>query len=1485
MKNKRKKLIALLSAGVLACLVVATSQNAFAFAEDGAPSVSTEVVVGEGVKVALIPEKGSSQVTFDYWNYVDINELVGGSLLKLKMTPNDIHTAEADSLVVTVRDVIDSTQCLSIVVNVSNAWYDIYSTYGRAALIDDLNVGNWVTIKGTDQSVVGMSELVYGNADSEQNYTAQGSLDVGKWGSKYGVFAANPEAKEEDSDSKINPLYIGYADHVVTAGSATLYGNGNVRMRTIANLNSDAYLKKSTNKLSDSEEHKAIKNLYTHEWVENLFSSGKVTLSFTFGGVKESGVSFCLEEVGGVAVENTDDTSAPVVKSNVTTEALKGFSYVLPTVDIFENSDEKVENYDLRVTSPSGEAVTVSGDRFQANEVGEYTLAYSVKDNKNNTAEYEYVVTCYASLPSVSFKEISENGLQDSYELKSYVTLPTVCAQSALSRKEDGSLATSALVYKDGKSVQTFTDATQENLFEVNESGDYEIVYIAENEYGISVSKSLYAFTVADAPVVLADVTPVHAQYGSTYTIPEEYCFYKGAKYLTDLTITAPNGATEKANGAIVLSQFGEYVFTYSYEVGGMRAEKTRKVVSVDKASALVSSEFDCKTQDDFTLPVWAKDSGESGLLVSFNGEGSFRYKNYIELSKLNKNTPLIKLLPYNDEGSEYGKFTLKITLTDSENSSQRVVITTQPHGAMYQYAYTNVNYDGRSLAFSTETGGIMSSSMFGCLISASLGCGFGHTNVPQFMLSYDLLENSVYTNTNFANDPWKLLDFDDASFVGAGNEWRGFDSGKVFLTVEFTNLNAAKAGAIITEIAGQTLCGKRIEDNQAPNLYFQTEENFVSQSTLPRAEKNKVYRLPQAKGYDLVDGEVEVEYQLFREDDLQTNLYHSAAHIFEKSGKYLYTVCTKDKTGNNATKSFTIEVVDKVEKITVRLDDFDENITAGSWFKLPEILVFGGSGTLKITQKIALNGALLAVGNLNEVFLSASGNLTIEVSVQDYLATEIEGESVFTIPVAPSKAPVLETGGEPKFVFAGQKLTFGEFRAYLYGENGRTEVPYQGIFVDDVLVWSRVNGTETGALSYAFEKTSGTLVVRFAAGESASSVQTEKTVEVEIRNMQYVTDLLKAYNYDNSCQNTTWTVKREPTGARFTTTGNIGFQLVNGATADGFVFKLGGTTKEEFKNQQFRFILTDYEDDRVSVRFTLKMDGNSCYMYLGEKAVLLKGKLNDINQTTYFEYSAASLGFLDNSGNLLTAIATTDRGEKFEGFTSGGIRVQTEVVAPSGCDFVLQTLGNTSFVSAEVEDGEEEEDYYDIVGPAIGFLGEIRSNVYTLGEQITVPKAVAFDMATGKTDVTVTIRDGAANTIAGFNKAKANEERTLILSSYGTYVVTYTAKDGNGRSTTRTFLMKVVDSEPPVITVEGSVPTTLKRGGKITIPKFTVTDNESKTTAFVLLYLPDGSVQDVSGEKSFKTKQVGKHRLQIYCHDEEGNVSQVVFEIDVKGE
>jgi hypothetical protein len=130
-----------------------------------------------------------------------------------------------------------------------------------------------------------------------------------------------------------------------------------------------------------------------------------------------------------------------------------------------------------------------------------------------------------------------------------------------------------------------------------------------------------------------------------------------------------------------------------------------------------------------------------------------------------------------------------------------------------------------------------------------------------------------------------------------------------------------------------------------------------------------------------------------------------------------------------------------------------------------------------------------------------------------------------------------------------------------------------------------------------------------------------------------------------------------------------------------------------------------------------------------------------------------------------------------------------------------------------------------------------------------------------------------AADDVDGDLTGQIVTDNPVDTSTAGTYTVTYTVADasGNGATATRTVNVVIVDTTPPVITLEGSDPETVEGGSTYTDAGATATD------------LVDGDLTDqISVGSDVDTSQVGSYTVTYSVTDASGNTATATRTVDV---
>lgn len=219
-------------------------------------------------------------------------------IVKMRILPETAGNVDFDMLQVIVRDSVDSDEVISVTLSTGTTWYNESATNGKVAFTDDLVCGNYNTAytgaSTNNKNVFGLDDW------QNTGYTWQGAVNVGDWGNYYPILAA-----EEGSETKT--FTVRYD------GDKAIRVHNGTSDQTLAFLDGTPHSGTSTDFLTasaavfsdDVPAEAALKERYTSEYVNGLFSSGNVTIELKFHKVKNDRVSVRLKSLCGVGFDDT----------------------------------------------------------------------------------------------------------------------------------------------------------------------------------------------------------------------------------------------------------------------------------------------------------------------------------------------------------------------------------------------------------------------------------------------------------------------------------------------------------------------------------------------------------------------------------------------------------------------------------------------------------------------------------------------------------------------------------------------------------------------------------------------------------------------------------------------------------------------------------------------------------------------------------------------------------------------------------------------------------------------------------------------------------------------------------------------------------------------------------------------------------------------------------------------------------------------------
>ena len=164
-----------------------------------------------------------------------------------------------------------------------------------------------------------------------------------------------------------------------------------------------------------------------------------------------------------------------------------------------------------------------------------------------------------------------------------------------------------------------------------------------------------------------------------------------------------------------------------------------------------------------------------------------------------------------------------------------------------------------------------------------------------------------------------------------------------------------------------------------------------------------------------------------------------------------------------------------------------------------------------------------------------------------------------------------------------------------------------------------------------------------------------------------------------------------------------------------------------------------------------------------------------------------------------------------------------------------------------------------------------------------SIPQAIAYDFISGVKYVQVTVTAPSGKVLVE-NADITQGDLRFEVDEIGTYKVAYLACDGSSKTTPKNFNVRVMDRQPPEMTLLGKMPETGSVNKSVTLPKVRLKDNETATEdlRFYIYYVaPDGEIVQVKDYK-FTPKQKGLYMVVYFAQDSDGATNTQVFKVRV---
>ena len=833
------------------------------------------------------------------------------------------------------------------------------------------------------------------------------------------------------------------------------------------------------------------------------------------------------------------------------------------------------------------------------------------------------------------------------------------------------------------------------------------------------------------------------------------------------------------------------------------------------------------------------------GVAVLGNIDGAtFGYRNMIDLNNYDKDTNIISLQVLSD--GTYAPITdMNITFTDVHDPTNEVICRFVMASPSTQHSYAMVNYDGRTLGRSESDGRIWTNGRFGCTVyeSSFVSIEKGMVSRP-FSIQFDYEQRQVYTHSR--GSQYIVLDLDDSSHVGAGNEWQGFTTGEVYMSVTMTLTAVKPGGVVITELLGHSLENDLPESGEYSVPVIRIKEDAALLNDMPAAAVGERYPIPEANVTDWMLGSCNLNVNIYKkgvnEEDV-TDLMQEGYFVPAAPGEYYVKYACENGFGNHAEQRIDFSASEFSAPIIIAPSADFPQLILNTKFVVPDFYISGGSGPLTVTETVEYAGQTFALGASRSVAINSISPLKIIVSVKGY--TEKVTQRTFFINF--SGETMLQVSGMPAAFIKGKTVTLPSYAAFNY-DAPDTAVACE-ISVDGVpLNWNR---------TFTVNKQAGEYIrVVYTAGDA------ERIFDVPVIEPKNLSDYIL-------CEENA-SAKTDMLLTQLQFSDDCRFSFVNPVAADGLILKF--TATDDAKYEYFDIVLTDFYDETNSVFFRIRpYNEDTSVMQINGRGS--EYKINgsfDSASTQYFLIFDGLGGIIkNNKGNDIASI---------DGMTCGAVFVSLRFsgVYDDSTFSVLQ-ISNQVFNATNYLKGDNK-------APVIVTESKLSAiNTLSFGGTFTIPVARAYDVLDSFVTVRATLTapdgsvlyDGDCSTAQAFTGADYN----------GYYLLTYTAKDSSGNEQSVSYRFKVKDEVRPLMTITGEIITESARGAEYRFPTASVTDNVTAECpiAVYIISLSNYEYIPVENGGAYTFVYSGEYEVVFYTRDDAFNVVEYRYTVTVR--
>lgn len=970
--------------------------------------------------------------------------------------------------------------------------------------------------------------------------------------------------------------------------------------------------------------------------------------------------------------------------------------------------------------------------------------------------------------------------------------------------------------------------------------------------------------------------------YGETLTVPSRALTVGETSVNALFTVTYPSGKVTR-EASVRLGEVGDYTVRYYAKIGNRQyaMDEKFKVNGFGYETTNGNSSVAYSTYTELG-------ANSTGLVVRLANKDKLTFTKLIDVTSLTSTDALVRFFITPDQRGVADFNKLTFTFADSADSSVYLRIDvnrSQFGGSGKGMSWCMAGGNGQDMiGLETKSSGdiLHKNDDIGTPINdlsfiAQQNQGWSgpvsdaRPDLNPATIAYDSATNSVYARSE------RVSVLDDPSFYE--ELWHGFPSGKVRLSVSAGGYSGMTANFCITGVYGMTteeLENNAFTDDEAPVISL--AEDF---DEIPEAEVGTAYPLLKATAYDDYSGICEVTtnvYYAYLGDSPVSVGVTDGKFVPSRAGDYAIEFTAKDSFSNASKKVVFVRAVEKIRDIEIEIPEEITTVNLGETVIVAAPKTSGGSGRVSVETTVVFEGNRTVInGSFSP---EKQGEYTIEFVATDYLGKTAKASYKLTAnavstPVFNEKvhlpAVYISGGSYVLPVIYANDYSSGSLKKVLCDvkvSDGNGEKTYKA--GDKFVPAVNNNGDEIRITYAANGVNSETLSVPAIIGREGNTVY--------MSNYIYGKDVSVSVRDENGV--------RYSEGIEVSVNGNkeeAKWTFANSLVSEGAsvtIKTLAGKTN--FAGFSFGF--SDSENGDLAAEIKVALGLKTVVVTHGGAEYRLVASVKSDGVITV-SYTGGKIKVDCGNGATVNVPVTeyTD-GSEFKEFPSGKVFLS---VGAFGCSLgskylVTKICGN--MLSYRNSDAS---------APSFAISGDYGGK-WAKGSLYTIKSATAGDVFAPESTATLTVympdgsiaKDTSGKKLEG---VQVNEEYTILLAEYGSYVLDYHIAEINWVGNARNFKPTVTaaDDVAPEIEFVGKGTAEAKVGDVIVMPNYKVKDNvTAEENIIVSVYVINANGRYIkleNGSNSIKCEYAGKYTFMVMAVDEEGNSSSLKYEVTVK--